>query len=151
MHLSKGLTHTSSVAMVWGLHTIARPGSRGKGTEGWIKGSVSLERQALSGICLILSRSAHIPNQHLVGMSLKRDSVNVFLIWTEHVQEWGICFSHLRLPDYCGWLVQFTGCAPNLFFNPFQSKFFFPTNNYSHKCISVFCFWSAELKSYLGT
>lgn len=30
MHLSKGLTHTSSVAMVWGLHTIAGAGSRGK-------------------------------------------------------------------------------------------------------------------------
>lgn len=97
MHLSKGLTHTSSVAMVWGHRTIARGRIEGKGTRRWIKGSVSLERQALCGICLFLNRSADIPNQHLVGMSLKKDSVNVFQISLEHVAEWGICFLHVSL------------------------------------------------------
>lgn len=96
MHLSKGLTHTSSVAMVWGLQTIVGAGLRGKARRDESRIVSYLSVSPFSGIRLILrSLSAHIPEQHLAGMSLKRDSVNMFQIWLEHAQD--VQMGHLVL------------------------------------------------------
>lgn len=99
MHLFRGLTHTSSVAMVWGLYTIAGARSRGEtpGDESRVVSYLSV-RPSLEFVSFGVEVPAFLSSTFW-GCHWKKTSVNAFQIWPQHVSEWGICFMHFCLHD----------------------------------------------------